>query len=127
MSRKLFGLVLFLSFIISLAAQARAEDRVFLYRYRPMPVYVYRPVPAPLSIDPDARFAGAYAIQGVVTASVPYHMNVRIHDELYSVNLHDGTIIKPRGITLQPNMVVNVAGYWSGSSFVANRIIVVRE
>jgi|ERR1700694_251642 len=126
MSRKFFALVLFLSLVASLAAQAKADDRIFIYRYRPAPVYIYRPVPAEVSYDPDARFAGAYAMQGVVTASVPYHMNIRIHDELYSVNLHDGTIIKPRGITLQPNMVVNVAGYWSGASFVANRIIVVR-
>lgn len=126
MSRKFFALLLFLSLAASLAVQAKADDRVFIYRYRPAPVYIYRPVPVQATYDPEARFAGSYAIQGVVTASVPYHMNVRVRNDVYSVDLHDGTLIKPRGITLQPTMVVNVAGYWSGSSFHANRIIVVR-
>lgn len=126
MSRKFFALLLFLGLVLSLAAQAKADDRVFIYRYRPAPVYIYRPAPVEVSYDPEARFAGTYAMQGVVTASVPYHINVRVHNDVYSVDLHDGTIIKPRGITLQPSMVVNVAGYWSGSSFHANRIVVVR-
>jgi hypothetical protein len=89
-------------------------------------VVIYQPAPAVVAYDPDERFANTYDLQGVVTGSVPYHMTVRIHDDVYSVSLHDGTIIKPTGITLTPSMVVNVAGYWSGATFVANRIVVLR-
>jgi len=125
-SRKLFAIILFLGLLAGLATRANADERIFWYRYRPAPVVIYQPAPAVVAYDPDERFSGSYDMQGVVTWSVPYHMNVRIHDEIYSVSLHDGTIIKPTGITLRPTMVVNVAGYWSGGSFVANRIVVLR-
>lgn len=126
MLRKLFAVALFLSLAAGMAASANAAEAIFIYRYRPAPVVVYQPAPVVVSYDSDDRFARAYDIQGVVTSSVPYHMNVRIHDQIYSVSLHDGTIIKPTGITLEPTMIVNVAGYWSGGTFVANRIVVLR-
>ncbi|HEV2878983.1 MAG TPA: hypothetical protein VGW96_05310 [Candidatus Eremiobacteraceae bacterium] len=127
MYRKLFTLILFVGLVAGLAARANADDRMFfVYRYRPAPVVIYQPAPAIVSYDPDERFSATYDLQGVVTWSVPYHMNVRIHDNIYAVRLHDGTIIKPTGITLTPSMVVNVAGYWSGGTFIANRIVVVR-
>ena len=126
MHRKLFTLIAFASLLIGLAVRADAAERVFIYHYAPAPVVIYQPAPAVVSFDPDERFTGAYNLQGVVTWSVPYHMNVRIHDNIYPVSLHDGTIIKPTGITLTPTMVVNVAGYWAGSTFVANRIVVLR-
>lgn len=125
MYRKLFTLVLFVALLAGFAARANAE-RIVVYRFRPAPVVVYQPAPAVVSYDPAARYAASYDLQGVVTASVPYHMNVRIHDDIYSVSLHDGTIIKPTGVTLSPTMVVHVAGYWSGDSFIANRIVVLR-
>lgn len=127
MHRKFFTLIAFVGLLCGLAVRANAEDRVFIYHYQPARV-IYVPAPAPpvVAYDADERFAATYTMQGVVTWSVPYHMNVRIHDNVYPVSLHDGTIIKPNGITLTPSMIVNVAGYWSGSTFVANRIVVLR-
>ena len=132
MLRKLFALALLLALVGGLSAQANAAQVFFIYRYRPAPVVVYGPpvvyAPAPpvVAYDPDDRFARAYGLQGVVTSSVPYHMSVRVNGDVYPVSLHDGTVIKPTGITLTPSMVVNIAGYWSGNTFVANRIVVLR-
>ena len=127
MRRKLVSLIAFTGLLLGLAVRASADDRVIIYRYHhPAPVVIYRPAPAAVSYDPDERYSRAYDLQGVVTFSQPYHMRVRIHDDIYAVTLHDGTIIKPTGITLSPTMVVHVAGYWSGGTFVANRIVVLR-
>jgi len=127
MRRKLFTLIAFMGLLLGLAVRANADDRIVIYRYyHPAPVVIYQPAPAVVSYDPDERFSRAYDLQGVVTFSEPYHMRVRIHDDIYAVTLHDGTIIKPTGITLTPTMVVHVAGYWSGGTFIANRIVVLR-
>lgn len=127
MRRKLVSLIAFTGLLLGLAVRASADDRVIIYRYHhPAPVVIYQPAPAAVSYDPDERYSRAYDLQGVVTFSQPYHMRVRIHDDIYAVTLHDGTIIKPTGITLSPTMVVHVAGYWSGATFVANRIVVLR-
>jgi hypothetical protein len=52
-----------------------------------------------------------------------YNLSVR-DDNGYTDNiqLHDGTIINPTGITLAPGMVVSVIGYNSGPVFDANEI-----
>ena len=129
MHRKLFTLIVCGGLLASLALRANAAERVFVYGsygYAPAPAVIYEPAPAVVAYDADDRFLGAYDVQGVVTYSVPFQMTVRIHDKLYSVQLHQGTIIKPTGITLTPSMIVNVAGYWSGNTFVANRIVVLR-
>lgn len=127
MRRKLFTLIAFTGLLLSLAASANADDRVIIYRYyHPAPVVIYQPAPAVVSYDPDERYSHAYDLQGVVTLSEPYHMRVRVRDDIYAVNLHDGTIIRPTGITVTPTMVVHVAGYWSGGTFIANRIVVLR-
>jgi hypothetical protein len=39
-----------------------------------------------------------------------------------NVQLHDGTIINPTGLTLAPGMVVSILGYNAGSFFAANEI-----
>jgi hypothetical protein len=39
-----------------------------------------------------------------------------------SVQLHQGTIVNPTGLTLVPGMSVTITGYNSGSSFAANEI-----
>jgi hypothetical protein len=39
-----------------------------------------------------------------------------------NVQLHNGTIINPTGITLQPGMVVSILGYNAGSYFAANEV-----
>jgi len=39
-----------------------------------------------------------------------------------NVQLHDGTIINPTGLTLEPGMVVSIMGYDAGSFFAANEV-----
>jgi hypothetical protein len=39
-----------------------------------------------------------------------------------NVQLHNGTIINPTGITLQPGMVVSILGYNAGGYFAANEV-----
>jgi hypothetical protein len=63
-------------------------------------------------------------IQGRVTAfDGTYNLTVADNSG-YSdnVQLHDGTIINPTGLTLAPGMIVNVLGYNAGPVFEANEI-----
>jgi len=51
--------------------------------------------------------------------------NLRVTDEngyADNVELHEGTIINPTGLTLEPGMVVSILGYNAGSYFAANEI-----
>lgn len=51
--------------------------------------------------------------------------NLAVTDEngyVDNVQLHDGTIINPTGLTLAPGMVVNILGYNAGNVFDANEI-----
>lgn len=58
-----------------------------------------------------ASFDGAYAL------------SVRDdHGYLDNVQLHNGTIINPTGLTLEPGMVVSILGYNSGSYVDANEV-----
>ena len=52
-----------------------------------------------------------------------YHLTVR--DErgfVDDVTMHQGTIINPTGLTLQPGMIVSIVGYNAGRTFAANEI-----
>ncbi|HTJ27256.1 MAG TPA: hypothetical protein VMA36_13935 [Candidatus Limnocylindria bacterium] len=72
--------------------------------------------PAPVSQD--------QTIRGRI-ASIDGAFHITVHDErgyVDSVELHQGTIINPTGLTLAPGMSVTVIGYPSGSSFTANEI-----
>jgi hypothetical protein len=128
MHRTFLSLIVIAGLAIALVGRANAFERIYVYHYQPIPTVVYAPVPvaAEVAYDPDERFAGQNDVQGVVTSSEPFHMTVRIHDREYPVALHQGTIIKPTGITLTPSMVVHVAGYWTGGLFNADRIVVLR-
>lgn len=58
-----------------------------------------------------ATFDGAYSLT--------------VNDErgfVDNVQLHDGTIINPTGLTLEPGMVVSILGYNAGSYFAANEV-----
>jgi hypothetical protein len=51
--------------------------------------------------------------------------NLTVNDErgfVDNVDLHDGTIINPTGLTLAPGMIVSILGYNDGSQFSANEI-----
>jgi len=72
--------------------------------------------PAPVQDDAQIRgrissFDGGYALQ--VTDDNGYIDNIQ---------LHEGTIINPTGLTLEPGMVVSILGYNAGSFFAANEI-----
>ena len=70
-----------------------------------------------------ARYIRAYDIQGVVTAFGGFNMTLRIDGRYVPVQLHQGTIINPTGLSLRPGMLVNVHGFWNGNTFFANRIV----
>ena len=59
----------------------------------------------------------------VVSFNGAYSLQVR-DDNGYidNVELHQGTIINPTGLTLAPGMIVSIDGYNAGSYFVANEI-----
>ncbi len=65
--------------------------------------------------------AGDY-VTGRIVASQPYNLWLGgAH-----VTMHDGTIINPTGVALQPGMRVRVMGYWNDNgTFEANQIDVV--
>jgi hypothetical protein len=59
----------------------------------------------------------------IVNFNGAYNMQVRDNrGYVDNVELHQGTIINPTGITLQPGMVVSVLGYNAGSYLAANEI-----
>lgn len=63
-------------------------------------------------------------ISGRIT-SVDSTFHLTVQDDrgfLDSVQLHQGTIINPTGLTLAPGMSVTIIGFPSGSSFDANQI-----
>jgi len=71
-----------------------------------------------------ARGGGDESIHGRIR-SFDGGYNLTVRDDrgfVDNVTLHQGTIINPTGLTLQPGMVVSISGYNSGSSFAANEI-----
>jgi hypothetical protein len=71
-----------------------------------------------------AQATGDQAIKGrIVSFDGTYNLEVR-DDAGYvdNVQMHQGTIINPTGITLEPGMVVNIYGYPDNSVFEANEI-----
>ena len=74
--------------------------------------------PAAQAVDDDAQ------IRGRITGFDGGY-NVQIRDEngyIDSVQLHEGTIINPTGLTLAPGMIVSILGYNAGPYFAANEV-----
>ncbi len=72
----------------------------------------------------DEQGAGDQQIRGrILSFDGAYSLAVR-DDQGYvdNVELHQGTIINPTGLTLEPGMVVNILGYNSGPYLSANEI-----
>jgi hypothetical protein len=66
----------------------------------------------------DAQIRGR-----VISFDGAYALGVRDdHGYVDNVQLHEGTIINPTGLTLAPGMVVSILGYNAGSYFSANEI-----
>jgi hypothetical protein len=62
-----------------------------------------------------------------VTSFGGFDLVVRIHGNAQPVNLHQGTVLKPLGLTLTPGMLVRCDGYFNGSGlFLAEQIILIR-
>jgi hypothetical protein len=71
-----------------------------------------------------AEVQGDQQIHGRITAfDGAYNLQVR-DDNGYvdNVELHDGTIINPTGLTLAPGMIVSILGDGAGAAFDANEI-----
>ncbi len=75
--------------------------------------------------NPNSSYQGY--MTGYVSSFQPYNLWLgRGNTGNLHVTLHDGTVINPIGITLQPNMRVRVWGHWNGNgTFEANQIEVV--
>jgi hypothetical protein len=75
-------------------------------------------VPSYAASDTDQQIHGRIA-----NFDGGYNLQVRdANGYVDNVQLHDGTIINPTGLTLAPGMVVSIDGFNSGSFFDANEI-----
>jgi len=65
-----------------------------------------------------------HILLGTVGSFSPYRLTLatRLGDTM-TVDLKDGTIIRPTGSTPTSGQEVAVFGYWSNGTFVANRVI----
>jgi len=83
-------------------------------------------LPLVANAEPSYAVPGGYGqtIQGRVTG-FDGHYSLAVRDSrgyIDNVQLHQGTVINPTGLTLEPGMNVTVTGVNDGSYFVANEI-----
>lgn len=69
---------------------------------------------------------GRYQVRGWVDSFDRFDMKLRADGRDVPVHLHQGTIILPTGLTLQPGMLISIDGHWSDERFHADRIVLVR-
>jgi hypothetical protein len=100
--------------VLALAAPAVAQAD---------PVIVEGPVYVAQAGGP---FVGSHEVRGTVTYFNAFTMTVRAAGEVVPVHLHQGTIINPTGLTLQPGMYIRVFGFWANGNFQADRIGLIR-
>jgi hypothetical protein len=88
------------------------------------PPYAEGPPPPPSGPPPAYASNPEPTIRGVVTRiDAKYQIHIRDRaGYIDNVSLHDGTIINPRGIPLQPGMRVVIMGHPEGQAFIANEI-----
>jgi hypothetical protein len=82
--------------------------------------------PLAVSAQPTVAYAQSPGptIKGTV-ATIPGKYQIEVRDTrgyLDNVSLHDGTIINPTGIRLQPGFRVTIYGRPNGSTFIADEI-----
>jgi hypothetical protein len=83
--------------------------------------------PPPYAVGaPDPTFMGRYHLRGFVRAFDHFNMTLGIHHQGVPVQLHQGTIIHPTGLTISPGMFLRVDGYFSGGVFYADKIVLER-
>jgi hypothetical protein len=94
----------------------------------PLAAFAQQPSAAPPAGPPPsyARHAanGEETIHGRINSfEGKYHLNVRDDRGFVdSVDMHQGTVINPTGLALQPGMPVTILGYNRGRTFAANEI-----
>jgi hypothetical protein len=78
--------------------------------------------PAPSYARPAAN--GEETIHGRINRfDGKYHLEVAdVRGFVDNVDMHQGTVINPTGLALQPGMAVTIMGYNRGRSFAANEI-----
>jgi hypothetical protein len=70
------------------------------------------------------RYDRRHIILATVTGFEPYRLQVRRHDGvIQTVDLKNGTVIRPTGATPQPGQRVALVGYYSHGTFIANRLV----
>jgi hypothetical protein len=84
--------------------------------------------------QPQAQSAPSYARPGAVNGEETIRGRINQFDGKYrlevrddrgfvdNVELHQGTVINPTGLSLQPGMAVTIMGYNRGHAFAANEI-----
>jgi len=75
----------------------------------------------------DRTFRGNHHVQGWVTSFSGFDLVLRIHGVGQPVNLHQGTVLRPLGLTMVPGMLVRADGYFNGNGlFIAEQITLIR-
>jgi hypothetical protein len=87
--------------------------------------------PPPPPQGPYGEDVQGFHLRGTVAYFQPYFLILDAGGRRIPVHLHVGTVILPTGLTLVPGMYVGINGYWirgyyRGSSFVADRIVLLR-
>ena len=88
----------------------------------PPAAFAQQPAAAPSYARPAAN--GEETIHGRISSiDGKYQLTVR-DDRGFAdnINMHQGTIINPTGLELQPGMAVTIVGYNRGRTFAANEI-----
>jgi hypothetical protein len=81
------------------------------------------PPPAP---GYDRTFAGRYHVQGFVSSFGGFNLMLRVHGGAQPVNLHQGTVLRPLGLSMVPGMLVRADGYFNGNGvFIAEKITLI--
>jgi hypothetical protein len=82
-------------------------------------------VPAPPAIVAYGQWEGRNDVQGRVTHFEPGSFRLMLHvahEGFLPVDLHQGTVINPRGLTLHRGMLINIHGYFAHGAFQADVI-----
>ena len=73
----------------------------------------------------ENQFDRRHVILGTVSRFQPFRLQVARRDgDVETIDLKNGTVILPTGITPSMNQRVAVIGYYSNGTFIANRVIV---
>lgn len=71
-----------------------------------------------------------HVLIGTIADFKPFRMLIQPADpngNATTVDLKNGTVIRPDGTSLAPGMRVAVMGYWSKGTFIANRVVLRRS